>query len=43
MRILATTATANNRVMADLATILGPDLKVIRGDLVRPSLALQAN
>ncbi len=42
MRILATTATANNRVMADLATILGPDLKVIRGDLARPSLALQA-
>jgi ATP-dependent DNA helicase RecQ len=41
IRLLATTATANNRVMADLQTILGPDLSVSRGDLNRPSLLLQ--
>jgi ATP-dependent DNA helicase RecQ len=41
LRILATTATANNRVLADLQTVLGPDLTVSRGDLVRPSLYLQ--
>ena len=41
LRLLATTATANDRVMEDLATVLGPDLKVSRGDLNRPSLALQ--
>ncbi len=41
LRLLATTATANDRVMADLATVLGPDLLVSRGDLNRPSLALQ--
>lgn len=41
LRLLATTATANNRVMADLEDILGPDLKVLRGDLSRPSLTLQ--
>lgn len=41
LRLLATTATANNRVMDDLRTVLGPDLKVLRGDLSRPSLMLQ--
>ena len=41
LRLLATTATANARVMADLEVILGPDLEVSRGDLNRPSLALQ--
>ena len=41
LRLLATTATANARVMADLETILGPGLQVLRGDLSRPSLALQ--
>lgn len=40
-RILATTATANNRVMDDLATVLGPNLGVSRGDLNRTSLSLQ--
>jgi ATP-dependent DNA helicase RecQ len=41
LRLLATTATANNRVLADLAAVLGPSLTVIRGDLNRPSLTLQ--
>lgn len=41
LRLLATTATANNRVMDDLGTVLGPNLVVSRGDLNRPSLALQ--
>ena len=41
LRLLATTATANARVMADLNAILGPDLLVLRGDLNRPSLSLQ--
>ena len=41
LRLLATTATANNRVMNDLGTVLGPNLDVSRGDLNRPSLALQ--
>ncbi len=41
LRLLATTATANNRVMDDLARVLGPNLKPLRGDLNRPSLALQ--
>jgi ATP-dependent DNA helicase RecQ len=40
-RLLATTATANNRVMDDLCDVLGPNLKVIRGELGRPSLFLQ--
>jgi len=42
LRLLATTATANNRVMADLETVLGPNLSVSRGDLNRPSLRLQS-
>lgn len=41
VRLLATTATANARVMADLEVILGPGIQVLRGDLSRPSLALQ--
>ena len=41
LRLLATTATANNRVMNDLRAVLGPDLEVLRGDLNRPSLLLQ--
>lgn len=41
LRLLATTATANNRVMDDLRVVLGPNLHVSRGDLNRPSLALQ--
>ncbi len=41
LRLLATTATANNRVMDDLKTVLGPNLRVSRGDLNRPSLLLQ--
>ena len=41
LRLLATTATANNRVMEDLAAVLGPKLQVSRGDLNRTSLTLQ--
>ena len=41
LRLLATTATANDRVMDDLAAVLGPGLEVLRGDLDRPSLTLQ--
>ena len=41
LRLLATTATANNRVMEDLKAVLGPNLVVSRGDLNRPSLSLQ--
>ena len=41
LRLLATTATANDRVMADLQDILGPALEISRGDLARPSLFLQ--
>lgn len=41
LRLLATTATANHRVMQDLAAVLGPELEVSRGDLNRASLTLQ--
>lgn len=41
LRLLATTATANDRVTNDLAEILGPNLAIFRGELHRPSLALQ--
>ncbi|KPW63497.1 helicase-related protein [Pseudomonas cannabina] len=41
MRVLATTATANNRVIHDLIHVLGPDIEVSRGDLNRASLTLQ--
>jgi ATP-dependent DNA helicase RecQ len=39
--LLATTATANNRVIADIAEQLGAGLRVIRGPLGRDSLCLQ--
>jgi ATP-dependent DNA helicase RecQ len=41
LRVLATTATANDRVLADLQTVLGPNLTTLRGELGRPSLLLQ--
>lgn len=41
LRLLATTATANNRVMEDLQEVLGPNLSVSHVDLNRPSLVLQ--
>jgi len=41
LRLLATTATANNRVMEDLKNVLGPNLNVSKGDLNRTSLTLQ--
>ena len=41
-RLLATTATANDRVIADLHDVLGDNLTITRGDLARPSLTLQA-
>ena len=41
LRLLATTATANNRVMEDLVAVLGPNLSVSRGSLSRKSLSLQ--
>jgi len=41
VRVLATTATANNRVMEDLRSVLGPKLEVSRGGLERDSLSLQ--
>jgi ATP-dependent DNA helicase RecQ len=41
VRVLATTATANDRVMKDLESVLGPKLAVSRGDLSRSSLLLQ--
>lgn len=39
--VLATTATANNRVVEDIATQLGPNLQISRGPLTRASLRLQ--
>lgn len=41
LRLLATTATANDRVMEDLVAVLGPNMEVLRGDLNRSSLTLQ--
>lgn len=41
VRVLATTATANNRVMTDLQSVLGPNLAVSRGELSRSTLLLQ--
>ncbi len=38
--ILGTTATANDRVVRDVTSILGKDLHVLRGGLTRDSLAL---
>lgn len=39
--VLATTATANNRVVMDIERQLGPKLRVVRGPLSRESLRLQ--
>ncbi len=39
--VLATTATANNRVVSDVADQLGKNIEIVRGPLVRPSLQLQ--
>ncbi len=39
--VLGTTATANNRVVADVQTQLGPGLVILRGSLDRESLRLQ--
>jgi ATP-dependent DNA helicase RecQ len=39
--LLATTATANDRVVIDIESQLGPDLKLIRGELGRDSLYIQ--
>ena len=41
VRLLGTTATANDRVMDDLREVLGPNIRVMRGELSRPSLLLQ--
>lgn len=42
MPVLATTATANDRVVADVAAQIGAKASVIRGSLARPSLRLAA-
>lgn len=39
--VLATTATATNRVIVDVLTQLGPGLQLVRGPLTRESLRLQ--
>jgi ATP-dependent DNA helicase RecQ len=39
--VLATTATANNRVVADIQHQLGEKLQIVRGQLTRESLQLQ--
>jgi ATP-dependent DNA helicase RecQ len=39
--VLGTTATANNRVVADVQNQLGPGLVILRGPLTRKSLRLQ--
>ncbi len=41
MPVLGTTATANDRVVADVQQQLGPELVVLRGPLTRASLRLQ--
>lgn len=41
MPVLATTATANKRVMSDVCHQLGDDIEVFRGELTRDSLHLQ--
>ena len=41
IRLLGTTATANDRVAEDLHQVLGPGLTIKRGPLVRPSITLQ--
>ena len=39
--VLATTATANDRVVEDISHQLGDDLEIFRGELTRSSLRLQ--
>lgn len=39
--VLATTATANDRVVSDVISQLGKDIQLVRGPLVRESLKLQ--
>lgn len=39
--VLATTATANNRVVEDIKSQLGQDIVVSRGSLIRESIAIQ--
>ncbi|MBD2203561.1 RecQ family ATP-dependent DNA helicase [Calothrix sp. FACHB-1219] len=39
--VLATTATANNRVVNDINAQLGSNINILRGDLIRQSLRLQ--
>lgn len=39
--VLATTATANNRVVDDVCTQLGPNMRLVRGSLARETLHLQ--
>jgi len=41
MPVLATTATAGERVIADIVAQLGANLRIVRGSLVRDSLHLQ--
>ena len=41
LRLLATTATANDRVVEDIRAVFGRSLPISRGSLDRPSLALQ--
>ena len=42
LRVLATTATANNRVLEDVSSMLGKEVTVTRGPLQRESLTLQS-
>ena len=41
--VLGTTATANDRVIADIEEQMGGRLRVVRGDLMRENLAIQIN
>ncbi|MGI6221585.1 MAG: RecQ family ATP-dependent DNA helicase [Coriobacteriales bacterium] len=43
VRVLGTTATANNRVIEDVRVQMGTDIEVFRGDLIRENLAIQVN
>ncbi len=41
--VLGTTATANDRVIADIKEQMGGNLEIIRGDLIRENLSIQVN
>ena len=41
LRVLATTATANGRVMQDISEVLGADTQIRRGDLALPNISFQ--